>query len=162
MSQQEDDLRALSKIMDLLRGVSIAVMVANIYWFCQPLVSGWEFHPQTMKVLRGLDEAGSLFHNPWNAKWWTLLLLALSCFGTKGVKNEKIKWGQIWLIISIGAVLFFLDWWMVSLGWYYTYIFTTISGYVCLLLGGVWMSRLLKNNMMDDRFVHAGDQADGE
>lgn len=152
MSQQEDDLRALSKIMDLLRGVSIAVMVANIYWFCQPLVSGWEFHPQTMKVLRGLDEAGSLFHNPWNAKWWTLLLLALSCFGTKGVKNEKIKWDQIWLIISIGAVLFFLDWWMVSLGWYYTYIFTTISGYVCLLLGGVWMSRLLKNNMMDDRF----------
>lgn len=152
MSQQEDDLRALSKIMDLLRGVSIAVMVANIYWFCQPLVSGWEFHPQTMKVLRGLDEAGSLFHNPWNAKWWTLLMLALSCFGTKGVKNEKIKWGQIWLIISIGAVLFFLDWWMVSLGWYYTYIFITISGYVCLLLGGVWMSRLLKNNMMDDRF----------
>ena len=152
MSQQEDDLRALSKIMDLLRGVSIAVMVANIYWFCQPLVSGWEFHPQTMKVLRGLDEAGSLFHNPWNAKWWTLLLLALSCFGTKGVKNEKIKWGQIWLIISIGAVLFFLDWWMVSLSLYYTYIFTTISGYVCLLLGGVWMSRLLKNNMMDDRF----------
>ena len=152
MSQQEDDLRALSKIMDLLRGVSIAVMVTNIYWFCQPLVSGWEFHPQTMKVLRGLDEAGSLFHNPWNAKWWTLLLLALSCFGTKGVKNEKIKWGQIWLIISIGAVLFFLDWWMVSLGWYYTYIFTTISGYVCLLLGGIWMSRLLKNNMMDDRF----------
>jgi len=152
MSQQEDDLRALSKIMDLLRGVSIAVMVANIYWFCQPLVSGWEFHPQTMKVLRGLDEAGRLFHNPWNAKWWTLLLLALSCFGTKGVKNEKIKWGQIWLIISIGALLFFLDWWMVSLSLYYTYIFTTISGYVCLLLGGVWMSRLLKNNMMDDRF----------
>lgn len=152
MSQQEDDLRALSKIMDLLRGVSIAVMVANIYWFCQPLVSGWEFHSQTLKVLRGLDEAGSLFHNPWNAKWWTLLLLALSCFGTKGVKNEKIKWGQIWLIISIGAVLFFLDWWMVSLGWYYTYIFTAISGYVCLLLGGVWMSLLLKNNMMDDRF----------
>lgn len=49
-------------------------------------------------------------------------------------------------------MLFFLDWWMVSLGWYYTYIFTAISGYVCLLLGGVWMSRLLKNNMMDDRF----------
>ena len=152
MSQQEDDLRALSKIMDLLRGLSIAVMVANLYWFCRPLVSGWEFHPQTMKVFRGLDEAGNLFHNPWIAKWWTLLFLALSCFGTKGVKNEKIKWGQIWIVISIGAVLFFLDWWMVPLGWHYSYILTTISGYVCLLLGGVWMSRLLKNNMMDDRF----------
>ena len=152
MSQQEDDLRALAKIMDLLRGLSIAVMVANIYWFCQPLVSGWEFHPQTMKILRGLDEAGSLFHNPWNAKWWTLLLLALSCFGTKGVKNENIRWGQIWLIISIGAALFFMNWWMTPLGWYYTYILSTAAGYVCMLLGGVWMSRLLKNNMMDDRF----------
>ncbi len=152
MSQQEDDLRALAKIMDLLRGLSIAVMVANLYWFCQPLVSGWEFHPQTMKVLRGLDEAGSLFHNPWNAKWWTLIFLALSCFGTRGVKNDKIQWSQIWLVISIGAVLFFLNWWMVSLGWHYSYIITTVAGYVCLLLGGVWMSRLLKNNMMDDRF----------
>ena len=104
MSQQEDDLRALAKIMDLLRGLSIAVMVANMYWFCQPLISGWEFHPRTMKILRGLDEAGNLFHNPWNAKWWTLLLLALSCFGTKGVKNENIRWGQIWLIISIITV----------------------------------------------------------
>ena len=152
MSQQEDDLRALAKIMDLLRGLSIAVMVANIYWFCRPLVEGWQFHPQTMKILSGLDEAGKLFHNPWNAKWWTLLLLALSCFGTKGVKNDKIQWGQIWLIISIGAGLFFLNWWMVSLGWHYTYILTTAAGYVCLLLGGVWMSRLLNNNMMDDRF----------
>lgn len=152
MSQQEDDLRALAKIMDLLRGLSIAVMVANIYWFCRPLVESWQFHPQTMKILSGLDEAGKLFHNPWNAKWWTLLLLALSCFGTKGVKNDKIQWGQIWLIISIGAVLFFLNWWMVSIGWHYTYILTTTAGYVCLLLGGVWMSRLLKNNMMDDRF----------
>lgn len=152
MSQQEDDLRALAKIMDLLRGMSIAVLVANIYWFCRPLVEGWQFHAQTMKVLSGLDEAGHLFHNPWNAKWWTLLFLGLSCFGTKGVKNEKIQWGQIWLIISIGAALFFLNWWMLSLGWYYAYILTSIAGYVCLLLGGVWISRLLKNNMMDDRF----------
>ena len=152
MSQQEDDLRSLAKIMDMLRGVSIVLMVANIYWFCQPLIGGWRFHAETMKVLGNLNEAGGLFNNPWNAKWWALLLLALSCFGTKGVKNDKIQWGQIWLLISIGAVMFFLNWWMVSIEWFITYIVTTIIGFVCLLLGGVWMSRLLKNNMMDDRF----------
>ena len=32
MSQQEDDLRALAKIMDLIRGLSILVMVTQIYW----------------------------------------------------------------------------------------------------------------------------------
>ena len=78
MSQQEDDLRALAKIMDLLRALSIILVVANIYWFCQDLIGEWQFHPQTMKILHGLDDAGKLFHNPWNAKWWSLLLLALS------------------------------------------------------------------------------------
>lgn len=152
MSQQEDDLRSLAKIMDMLRGVSLILVVANIYWFCQSLIGGWRFHAETMKVLGNLNEAGGLFNNPWNAKWWALLLLALSCFGTKGVKNEKIKWSRIWLCLGVGAALFFLNWWMVSLGWTVIYIITTAAGFVCLLLGGVWMSRLLKNNMMDDRF----------
>ena len=40
MSQQEDDLRSLAKIMDMLRGVSIILVVANIYWFCQSLIGG--------------------------------------------------------------------------------------------------------------------------
>ena len=152
MSQQEDDLRSLAKIMDMLRGISIVLVGANIYWFCHSLVGEWQFHPQTMKVLIGLDNAGGVFHNVWNAKWWSLLLLALSCFGTKGVKNEKIRWSQIWLFLSIGAALFFLNWWMVSAGLLLLYIITSVAGYVCLLLAGVWMSRLLKNNMMDDRF----------
>lgn len=152
MSQQEDDLRSLAKIMDMLRGISLILVVANIYWFCQSLIGGWRFHSETMKVLANLNEAGGLFNNPWNAKWWALLLLVLSCFGTKGVKNEKIKWGQIWLFLSVGSALFFLNWWMLSLGWTVIYIATTAAGFVCLLLGGVWMSRLLKNNMMDDRF----------
>lgn len=152
MSQQEDDLRSLAKIMDMLRGVSIILVVANIYWFCQSLIGGWRFHAETMKVLGNLNDAGGLFNNPWNAKWWALLLLALSCFGTKGVKNEKIKWKQIWIFIGVGATLFFFNWWMVYLNWNIPYIVTTIAGFVCLLLGGVWMSRLLKNNMMDDRF----------
>lgn len=152
MSQQEDDLRSLAKIMDLLRGVGFLLVACNIYWFCQPLIGGWRFHPETMKVLGNLNNAGGLFANPWNAKWWALLLLALSCFGTKGVKNQKIGWRHIWIILATGAVLFFLNWWMVGAGMYFVYIITSVAGFVCLLLGGVWISRLLKNNMMDDRF----------
>ena len=152
MSQQEDDLRALAKIMDLLRALSIMLVVANIYWFCHDLIGHWQFDPETLKILRNLDDAGRLFHNPWNTKWWTLLLLALSCFGTKGVKNEKIQWIHILIFLSSGAALFFLNWWMLSLGWLITYVATTVIGYVLLLIGGVYMSRLLKNNMLDDRF----------
>ncbi len=152
MSQQEDDLRALAKIMDLLRAVSIAIVVGNIYWFCRELVDGWGFHAETMKVLTNFNEACGMFRNPWNAKWWALLFLGLSCFGSRGVKNEKIQWIHIWILLSVGAVLFFMNWWMPALHWNYTYIICTAIGYICMLMGGVYMSRLLNNNMMDDRF----------
>lgn len=41
MSQQEDDLRALAKIMDFLRAVSIILVVMNVYWFCYEAISLW-------------------------------------------------------------------------------------------------------------------------
>ena len=152
MSQQEDDLRALAKIMDMLRGVSIVLVVANIYWFSQNLVGGWRFHPETMKVLINLNDAGGLFDNIWNAKWWSLLLLALSCFGTKGLKNERIRWSHIWICLSVGAALFFLNWWMPAKGWTFAYILTTAVGYIMMMVGGIYMGRLIKNTTMDDRF----------
>ena len=41
MSQQEDDLRALAKIMDFLRAVSIILVVMNVYWFCYEAIRLW-------------------------------------------------------------------------------------------------------------------------
>ena len=86
-----------------------------------------------------------------------MLFLALSCLGTRGVKEEKITWAKIWTVLAIGFVLFFLNWWLLALpigvvGAASLYIFTVSVGYICLLMAGVWMSRLLKNNLMDDVF----------
>ena len=86
-----------------------------------------------------------------------MLFLALSCLGTRGVKEEKITWAKIWTVLAIGFVLFFLNWWLLALpigvvGAASLYIFTLSVGYICLLMAGVWMSRLLKNNLMDDVF----------
>ena len=39
MSQQEDDLRALAKIMDFLRAVSIILVVVHLYWYGYEAVS---------------------------------------------------------------------------------------------------------------------------
>ena len=139
--------------MDLMRAVSIILVVANLYWFThmQPVESGW-FFSTVNKVLTNLDRTCGLFHTTFAAKLWAILLLATSCFGTKGVKNDKIKWLHIGIAIGTGIALFLLNWWMVGIGWKYLYIATSIIGYVCLLMGGVWISRLLKNGMMDDRF----------
>lgn len=153
MSQQEDDLRALAKIMDFLRAVSIVLVVANLYWYFDymPVESSW-FHDTAHKILNNFNNSCGLFRTTWNSKLFALLLLALSCFGTKGVKNETITWRHISIAIAVGTLLYLLNWWMLPLGWKYTYIMTTAVGYVSLLMGGVWISRRLKNNMMDDRF----------
>ncbi len=90
-------------------------------------------------------------------KLFCVVFLALSCLGTKGVKEEKITWPKIWTVLFSGFVFFFLNWWLLVLpigkvGAATLYIFTLSVGYICLLMGGVWMSRLLKNNLMDDVF----------
>ena len=90
-------------------------------------------------------------------KLFCVVFLALSCLGTKGVKEEKITWPKIWAVLFAGFVFFFLNWWLLALpigkiGAASLYIFTLSVGYICLLMAGVWMSRLLKNNLMDDVF----------
>lgn len=153
MSQQEDDLRALAKIMDFMRGISFVLVAANMLWFTgiKTVESGW-FYSTAYKILNNLDNACGLFHNPNNAKWFALLLLALSCFGTKGVKKESIRWKHIIIAITAGMFLYFGCWWMPAKEWLYSYIICTVTGYVALLFGGVWMGRMLKGNLMDDRF----------
>lgn len=139
--------------MDFLRAVSIVLVVANLYWYFDymPVESSW-FHDTAHKILNNFNNSCGLFRSTWNSKLFALLLLALSCFGTKGVKNETITWRHIGIAVAVGTLLYLLNWWMLPLGWKYTYIMTTAVGYVSLLMGGVWISRRLKNNMMDDRF----------
>lgn len=153
MSQQEDDLRALAKIMDFLRAVSIVLVVANLYWFTrvEATDSGW-FISTVDKICANFNRTCGLFNTTFNTKLFALLLLGLSCLGTKGVKNEKITWQHIGVALVAGSVLFLLNWWLLPLGCPYLYIGTTAAGYICLLMGGIWAGRMLKNNMMDDRF----------
>lgn len=90
-------------------------------------------------------------------KLFSVVFLALSCLGTKGVKEEKITWNKIYVFLTIGFILFFLNWWLLVLPLPLAantglYIFTMTAGYLSLLAAGVWISRLLKNNLMDDVF----------
>ena len=158
MSQQEDDLRALAKIMDFLRAVSIILVVMNVYWFCYEAIRLWGVNIGVVdKILLNFDRTAGLFHSILYTKLFSVLLLALSCLGTKGVKGEKITWGRIWTAFAVGFVLFFLNWWLLPLPLPLEavtglYVLTIGTGYVCLLMGGLWMSRLLKHNLMEDVF----------
>ncbi len=155
---QEDDLRALGKIMDFMRALSVIFLLINAYWFCYEAFLTWGFTLGIVdKILMNFQRTSSLFSSILWTKLFCLVFLALSCLGTKGVKEESITWPKIWVVLAVGFVLFFLNWWLLALpigkvGAASLYIFSLSVGYICLLMAGVWMSRLLKNNLMDDVF----------
>ena len=156
--QQEDDLRGLAKVMDFMRAVSIILVVMNVYWYCYAAILDWHIQLGIVdRILNNFDRTAGLFHSILYTKLFAVLLLALSCLGTKGVKEEKITWSKICIALTAGFILFFLNWWLLDLPFPFVfctalYILTISVGYICLLMGGLWMSRLLHDNLMDDVF----------
>ena len=103
--QQEDDLRGLAKIMEFMRAVSIILVVMNVYWYCYAAIDGWHLTMGIVdKILTNLDRTAGLFHSILYTKLFALLLLALSCLGTKGVKEDKMTWPRIWTSLAVGFV----------------------------------------------------------
>ncbi len=154
--QGEDDLRGLAKIMAFMRAVSIIIVLMHLYWFCYGFFihRGWTLEIIN-KILGNFNRTAGLFEHTLYTKVFALILLGLSCLGTKGVKNEKITWGKIYVALGIGFVLFFLNFPLLKLPLNtvtFLYILTTGLGYIALMVAGVWMSRLLRSNLMDDVF----------
>lgn len=156
--QQEDDLRGLAKVMDFMRAISILFVVIHIYWFCYESIIEWKINIDVVdRVLLNFNRTTGLFKALLYTKLFSIVFLALSCLGTKGVKEEKITWNKIYVLFVYGFLLFFMNWWLLdlpfsSLAGSVFYISTLVCGYLCLLVVGIWMSRLLKNTLMDDVF----------
>ncbi|MFC3157081.1 conjugal transfer protein MobC [Chryseobacterium arachidis] len=149
---QEDDVRGLAKIMAFMRAVSILLVLMNFYWFCYSFFhdQGWTLEV-IERILKNFQRTSGLFNNTTYSKLFALILLALSCLGTKGVKNEKIRWKKINIYLIAGTILFFLSFPLRAVS-VVLYMVITSAGFILLMVAGLWMSRLLKNRLMDDPF----------
>ena len=151
-------MRALAKIMEFGRAVSIFLLVVHVYVYCYPSITAWNLNLEvTDRILVNFNNTTGIF----NCILWTKLLavtlLAISCLGTHGVKGEKITWPKIYAALVAGCVLFFLNWWLLDLSLPHMtstilYVITLTAGYLGLLMAGLWMSRLYRHNLMDDVF----------
>ena len=156
--QQEDDLRALAKIMEFGRAVSIFLLVVHVYVYCYPSITAWRLNLEVIdRILVNFNNTTGIFNCILWSKLLAVLLLAVSCLGTHGVKGEKITWPKIYAALVAGCVLFFLNWWLLELPLPHMantafYIFTLTAGYLALLMSGLWMSRLYRHNLMEDVF----------
>ena len=156
--QQEDDLRALAKIMEFGRAVSIFLLVVHVYVYCYPSITAWHLNLEVIdRILVNFNNTTGIFNCILWSKLLAVLLLAVSCLGTHGVKGEKITWPKIYAALVAGCTLFFLNWWLLELPLPHMantafYIFTLTAGYLALLMSGLWMSRLYRHNLMEDVF----------
>ena len=156
--QQEDDLRALAKIMEFGRAVSIFLLVVHVYVYCYPSITAWHLNLEVIdRILVNFNNTTGIFNCILWSKLLAVLLLAVSCLGTHGVKGEKITWPKIYAVLVAGCALFFLNWWLLKLRLPHMaitafYIFTLTAGYLALLMSGLWMSRLYRHNLMEDVF----------
>jgi hypothetical protein len=156
--QQEDDLRGLARVIDFMRAISILFVVIHIYWYCYQTFVNYGINIGVVdKILLNFQRTAGLFNNLLITKIFAVIFLALSCLGTRGVKNEKITWTRIITCLAVGFILFFMNWWLLYLPLPLIantafYILTLAIGFLYLLVAGVWISRLLKNNLMDDVF----------
>lgn len=156
--QQEDDLRALAKIMEFGRAVSIFLLVVHVYVYCYPSITAWHLNLEVIdRILVNFNNTTGIFNCILWSKLLAVLLLAVSCLGTHGVKGEKITWPKVYAVLVAGCALFFLNWWLLELPLPHMantafYIFTLTAGYLALLMSGLWMSRLYRHNLMEDVF----------
>ncbi|WP_346854612.1 conjugal transfer protein MobC [uncultured Draconibacterium sp.] len=156
--QNEDDVRALAKIIELIRAVSILILIFHIYWFCYEILV--EFHATVGiidKILLNFQKYTGIFSSPFWSKLVSFVLLAISCLGIRGVKTEKVTWTKIMIFLVFGLGFYFVNGFILKLqtsliAKSILYILSLSIGYILLLKSGLWMSRLLKNNLMQDVF----------
>ena len=161
--QQEDDLRGLAKVMEFMRAISIIFIVVHIYWFCYQAIVDMGINIGVVdKILLNFQNTAGLFSNLLVTKVFAIIFLALSCLGTKGVKNQKMTWQKIYATFLGGLVIFFMNWWLLDLPFspivnMAIYTVTMTVGYILLLMSGVWISRMFKHNLMEDVFNVANE-----
>ena len=82
--QQEDDLRALAKVMDVFRAISLLFLLTHYYFFCYGFFAKWGLTLSLVdRILLNFQLETGLFSSVYPTLMFCLLFLALSCLGNK-------------------------------------------------------------------------------
>lgn len=109
------------------------------------------------RILLNFQRDTGLFSSSLVTKFFSLMFLFFSCMGAKGRKDTEISRQQVACYLAAGILLFFGSEALLDVSWELNlvtllYVCTMSAGYICLLTAGVWLTRLLKNQLMDDVF----------
>jgi hypothetical protein len=157
MANTGENEQALRRIIDFIRLLSISILSLHFYFTFYGVFKQWELTSTiTDRVLQGVYRTGA-FVGMFRPKLLTLTLLIISLVGAKGKKDETITVRISMLYILFGLLLY----WITNLFGFIqlrddvvvpAYIIVTSVGYLLMLAGGTWISRIIKVNFRKDIF----------
>ena len=155
--QTGEDTQGLRKIIDLTRLISISILLIHFYICCYQAFAQWHWTAiVTDRIIGNIAKTG-LFCNWWKPKLAALLCLIISLSGAKGKKDEKINYKSITAYLLTGLLIY----WISMLCFYLhlaiallavIYMTLTGVGYLLMLTGGTWLSRVIKEKLTKDIF----------
>jgi len=157
MATTGENEQALRKIIDFTRMASVVMLILHFYYCCHFALEAWGLTSSIVdNVLIRLTKTG-LFNSHYSTKLFSLGLLVISLFGSKGKKREKTRLSKCLALVLAGLVLFAFSHLFfkvsISLGvLVLVYLASTTGGWVLILTGGTLISRLLQIKLTTDIF----------
>lgn len=155
--QTGENEQALRKIIDLTRICSLVILMMHFYYYCHEAFFRWGYTLELIdRIMINISHTG-LFNTIWISKLFSFGLLIISMMGTKGKKDEKISLSASLFCIGIGSALFVFG--HIILQFHQDvfircgiYITIMITGYILVLTGVTWLSRLIELQLRNDIF----------
>ncbi|MFN0290157.1 conjugal transfer protein MobC [Pedobacter helvus] len=152
-----EDAQGLRKIIDFSRLISIAILCLHFYISCYKAFDHWGWTAELADKIVGNVAKTGLFNGIIKPKLAALLFMAISLLGAKGKKDENIQRKSIAAYLLCGLLVYSLSFLALYLQFSVsmvaiTYMCLTGIGYLFMLTGGNWLSRLIKNSLNKDIF----------
>jgi hypothetical protein len=155
--QTGENEHALRKIIDFTRMASLVLLGIHYYYFCHRALNRWGYTLELLdNIVMTVGKTG-LFTTIYHSKLAILALLVISLIGAKGKKEERINAVSAVAFVVFGLIVFLLSHYVFDLSLstevkVAVYFIATASGYLLILTGGTWLSRLLKLSLTKDIF----------
>jgi hypothetical protein len=157
MSTTGENDQAMRKILDMTRLISIILLIIHCYYYCYTAFAAWHLTaPLTDRLLTNIIKTG-LFSNVFKSKLIALGFLLISVIGARGRKDEKmslktplayILTGLLIYFISCLSLLLFMSAQIIAIA----YMLLTAVGFLLFLMGGTYLSRIIKDRLSQDIF----------
>jgi len=150
--QTGESEQALRKILDMTRLISMGVLLLHFYYYCYIAFLEWQLSSHfTDRLLDNIQHTG-LFADFHKSKLISLGFLFISLIGSKGKKDEKLKYQTALAYLFTGLLIYFCSSLLLLLKIKVTevalvYMGLTSLGFLLMLSGGTLLSRIIKNQL---------------